>query len=24
VFCVAVNRYRSIFEESLKTAPPQP
>jgi len=24
VFCEVVNRYRGIFEESLKTAPPQP
>ncbi len=24
LFCEAVNRYRDIFEESLRTAPPQP
>ena len=24
LFCDAVNRYRSIFEDSLRTAPPQP
>jgi ribonuclease T len=24
LFCDAVNRYRDIFEEALRTAPPQP